>query len=85
RRRGPRSGSGARARAGLRLRRGMLTELLALPARFGVRWPVIATVVLAAGGLYLHVLLTAPPMPPGRLPAPAGGGVQATDAVHPVR
>jgi hypothetical protein len=84
RRRGPRPWSGARAQFHLRFRGGVLAGLLALPARLGVRWPVIAAVVLAAAGLYLHVLLTAPPMPPGQLPAP-GGGIQATDAVRPTR
>ncbi|PYC79532.1 hypothetical protein C7C46_14335 [Streptomyces tateyamensis] len=95
RRRGPRSRSGSRSRPRSRsrtrllgrlpVRGSLLAGLLSLPARLGVRWPVITCVLFAAAGLYLHVLLTAPPLPPGQPPVPAGSGIQATDAVRPVR
>ena len=51
---------------------GLLSWLLSLPARLRVRWLVIATVMLVAMGAYGRVMLTAPPMPPSKVPAGAG-------------
>ncbi|WP_280670775.1 MULTISPECIES: hypothetical protein [unclassified Kitasatospora] len=42
--------------------------LISLPARLHVRWLFIAAVLTVVMGGYLHVLLTAPPMPPSRAP-----------------
>lgn len=59
---------------------GPLQWLLGLPARLHVRWLLIATVMTVAMGVYLNVLLTAPPMPPGQVPDHRG--VQAARAAH---
>ncbi|MFB7663635.1 hypothetical protein ACFC1R_06730 [Kitasatospora sp. NPDC056138] len=59
----------------------LLPWLLSLPARGNVRWPFIATVMVVATGLYLQVMLTASPMPPGRAPAP-GSSSSAAQAPH---
>ncbi|WBP86328.1 hypothetical protein [Kitasatospora cathayae] len=50
---------------------GPLRLLLGLPARLGIRRPFILIATAAAMGLYAHVLLAAPPMPPSRVPVPA--------------
>ncbi|GAA1220771.1 hypothetical protein GCM10009665_08610 [Kitasatospora nipponensis] len=47
-----------------------LPYLLGMPARGNIRWPFIVTVMVAATGLYVLALLTAPPMPPGQAPTP---------------
>lgn len=63
----------SRARARSRTLRppsgGPLHWALALPARLHVRWLVILAVTGAAMALYAHTLMTAPPMPPGHVPA----------------
>ncbi|MFI9275939.1 hypothetical protein ACIGXM_35380 [Kitasatospora sp. NPDC052896] len=61
---------------------GMLPWLLGLPARLHVRWLLIATVMTLAMGAYLHVLLTAPPMPPEQAPNSGPGVAQAAPAPH---
>ncbi|GAA1228373.1 hypothetical protein GCM10009665_18500 [Kitasatospora nipponensis] len=62
-------GVGRRRRGGGRSPAGLPEWALSLPARLGIRWPFIAVVMLATMGAYLHLLLTAPPMPPGQVPA----------------
>lgn len=67
-----------RRRAATRTRGGELHRLLSLPARRNVRWPVIVGLVMASGGLYAQVLLTATPMPPSKAPVPATAGGTGT-------
>ncbi len=52
-----------------------LRRLLSLPARRNARWPFVAAVMAGTTGLYLQVLLTAPPMPPGNAPAPESSSI----------
>jgi hypothetical protein len=47
---------------------GLPARLLALPARRRVRWALILVLMAAFAGLYLHVLSTAGPLPPSRVP-----------------
>ncbi|WP_042417983.1 hypothetical protein [Streptacidiphilus anmyonensis] len=49
----------------------LVRRLLTLPARLGVRWLVIAFVMVAAFGVYGRILVTAPPMPPSKAPSTA--------------
>ncbi|MGF1428018.1 hypothetical protein [Kitasatospora sp. LaBMicrA B282] len=67
-----------RRRAAARPGGSELHRLLSLPARRNLRWPVIAGLVLASGGLYAQVLLTAAPMPPSQAPLPAAGSGTGT-------
>lgn len=65
----------SRARARSRARRGrppsggLIPWVLSVPARLHLRWLVILAVFAGVMGLYAHVLLSAPPMPPSQAPA----------------
>ncbi|MDH6133704.1 hypothetical protein P3T37_003102 [Kitasatospora sp. MAA4] len=69
-RRATRRGRNSPRRSGDRL-----PYLRSLPARRNIRWPFIAVVMFAAMGLYLLTMLTAPPMPPSKAPAPGSSSV----------
>lgn len=64
----------SRARARSRARRGrppsggLIPWVLSVPARLHLRWLVILAVFAGVMGLYAHVLLSAPPMPPSQVP-----------------
>ena len=59
----------SRARTGRPPSGGLIPWVLSLPARMHLRWLVILAVFAGAMGLYAHVLLSAPPMPPSQAPA----------------
>jgi hypothetical protein len=67
---------------------GLLPWLLALPARLRIRGVLILTVLAVALGAYGHVLVTAPPMPPGQAPLAQNGddtpGDDPSTPVHPL-
>ncbi|MDI2129468.1 hypothetical protein [Yinghuangia seranimata] len=52
---------------------GPVSRLLSLPARLHLRWLVILVVTAVVMGFYISILVTAPPMPPGKAPATVGG------------
>ncbi|MDH6118888.1 hypothetical protein [Kitasatospora sp. GAS204B] len=73
RRRSRRGRGSARSRS--RRTGSLLHHLLSKPARRNVRWRFIATVMVVTTGLYLQVMLTAPPMPPSKAPVPGSSSV----------